>query len=156
MNPTRVVIIGGTGLIGMWKAFRELRDARWVQGALPRMCVVQAEGCAPVVDAWRRGLDRCVAPVDPRTVAAGLRVPSPLGDRLILGALRESGGAAVAVSDQALLVAARRLARDEGIDASPEGGAALAAYELLRAEGTLGPDDRVVLFNTGAGWLYED
>jgi threonine synthase len=145
---------GGTGLIGMWKAFAELRSAGWVTDPPPRMFSVQAEGCAPVVDAWRRRLDRCEPPAAPHTVASGLRVPTPLGDRLMLAGLRESGGGAVAVSDEDLLAAARRLARDEGVDAAPEGGAALAAYERLCAEGVLDPSDRVVLFNTGAGWLY--
>jgi threonine synthase len=145
---------GGTGLIGMWKAFRELWDAGWISGALPRMYSVQASGCAPVVAAFEGGAERCTPWPDPRTVAAGLRVPSPLGDRLMLAALRESGGGAVAVTDPELEAGARDLQVDEGIDAAPEGGATLAAARSLRARGTLRAQETVVLFNTGAGWLY--
>jgi threonine synthase len=145
---------GGTGLIGMWKAFQELRDAGWLRGPLPRMYTVQATGCAPVVQAFESGAERCTPWPDPTTVAAGLRVPGPLGDRLMLRALRESGGGAVAVSDEALVTAARELQVAEGVDASPEGGAALAGAIELKQRGTLRPAERVVLFNTGAGWLY--
>lgn len=147
---------GGTGLIGMWKAFGELRQAGWVRAAAPRMFSVQAAGCAPVVDAWERGLERCEPFASPHTVASGLLVPAPLGDRLMLRALRESGGGAVAVSDQDLVSASRRLALEEGVDAAPEGGASLAAYDTLLSSGVLRATDRVVLFNTGAGWLYAD
>jgi threonine synthase len=145
---------GGTGLIGMWKAFQELRDSGWVRGTLPRMFSVQASGCAPVVRAFEAGAERCEPWPDPTTVAAGLRVPAPFGDRLILRALRDSGGGAVAVSDEALQGAAAELQSVEGIDASPEGGAALAGALELKRRGVLRPDERVVLFNTGAGWLY--
>ncbi|HZH39634.1 MAG TPA: threonine synthase [Gemmatimonadales bacterium] len=145
---------GGTGLIGMWKAFGELREAGWVRGGLPRMFTVQATGCAPVVQAFQSGADHCTPWPDPETVAAGLRVPGPLGDRLMLKALRESGGGAVAVTDLALERAAEDLQRREGIDAAPEGGAALAAAVDLLAQGAIEPAERVVIFNTGAGWLY--
>lgn len=145
---------GGTGLIGMWKAFNELRAAGWITGALPRLYSVQAAGCAPVVAAFESGAERCTPWPNPRTVAAGLRVPGPLGDRLMLAALRETGGGAIAVSDADLEAGARELQLVEGIDAAPEGGATLAAARALRARGTLGPQDTVVLFNTGAGWLY--
>jgi threonine synthase len=145
---------GGTGLIGMWKAFAELRQSGWLRGPLPRMYTVQARGCAPVVQAFDSGAVRVTPWPDPQTVAAGLRVPAPLGDRLMLRALRESGGGAVAVSDEALLAAGRELQVAEGIDASPEGGAALAGAVELKRRGTLKPADRVVVFNTGAGWLY--
>ena len=117
---------GGTGLIGMWKAFQELRDAGWIRGPLPRMYSVQATGCAPVVRAFETNAERCTPWPDPQTVAAGLRVPAPLGDRLMLRALRESEGGAVAVSDAALQDAAQQLQTIVGIDSSPEGGAALA------------------------------
>ena len=147
---------GGTGLIGMWKAFQELTAAGWVSGKLPRMFTVQASGCAPVVRAFESGADHGEPWPDPWTVASGLRVPAPLGDRLMLRALRESGGGAVAVSDAALTEAARDGSRLEGIDFSPEGGASLAAAETLRRAGVLRPEERVVLFNTGAGWLYRD
>ena len=145
---------GGTGLIGMWKAFQELRDSGWIRGPLPRMYTVQATGCAPVVEAFESGAERATACSDPKTVAAGLRVPSPLGDRLMLRALRDSKGGAVAVSDEALLAAANELQTSEGIDASPEGGAALAGAVELKRRGQLSGSERVVLFNTGAGWLY--
>jgi threonine synthase len=145
---------GGTGLIGMWKAFGELRDAGWVSGALPRMYTVQSSGCAPVVRAFEQGAERCETWADPWTIASGLRVPAPLGDRLMLKALRESGGGAVAVKDEALARAAARVARLEGIDMSPEGGAAVEAVSLLRDRGLVGAKERVVVFNTGAGWLY--
>jgi threonine synthase len=145
---------GGTGLIGMWKAFRELLDAGWVQGTPPRLFAVQSAGCAPVVRAFAAGADRCDPWADPQTVASGLRVPAPLGDRLMLRALRESGGGAIAVSDAELTEAARVASRAEGIDVSPEGGAAVAAVRHLRENGTVSPGDRVVIFNTGAGWLY--
>lgn len=145
---------GGTGLIGMWKAFNELRDAGWVGERLPRMFAVQSSGCAPVVRAFERQADHCDAWPDPRTAAAGLRVPAPLGDRLMLSALRESNGGAVAVDDTQLMAAAGELMREEGIDASPEGGATLAGARLLLARGAIRAGDTVVLFNTGAGWLY--
>jgi threonine synthase len=145
---------GGTGLIGMWKAFGELRDAGWIGAALPRMYTVQATGCAPVVQAFERGADHCTAWPDPRTVAAGLRVPAPLGDRLILKALHDSGGGAVAVSDEELTEAAEQLMRIEGIDAAPEGGASLAGVRRLLRQGAIRSADTVALFNTGAGWLY--
>lgn len=145
---------GGTGLIGMWKAFNELRDAGWVRGKLPRMFTVQSEGCAPIVRAFDAG-ERNAAPwAEPWTVASGLRVPGPLGDALILTALRESGGGAVAVPDAELTAAATEHSRLEGLDLSPEGGASLAALARLLASGTVHPDERVVAFNTGAGWLY--
>jgi threonine synthase len=147
---------GGTGLIGMWKVFQELNEAGWVSGPLPRMYSVQAEGCAPVVKAFLAGADRCEPWPDPWTIASGLRVPGALGDRLMLRALRESGGGAVAVSDAELALEASQGSRLEGIDFAPEGGAAIAAARTLRASGVLFPEDKVVLFNTGAGWLYRD
>jgi threonine synthase len=147
---------GGTGLIGMWKAFQELVEAGWVSGPLPRMYTVQAEGCAPVVRGFERNAEGCEPWSDPHTIAAGLRVPAPLGDRLMLRALRESGGGAVAVSDADLAQAAEQGSRLEGIDLCPEGGAAIAAARVLLGRGVLRADDRVVLFNTGAGWLYRE
>jgi threonine synthase len=147
---------GGTGLIGMWKAFRELLDAGWVQGALPRMYTVQSSGCAPVVRAFAEGAEECEPWADPWTVASGLRVPGPLGGRLMLQALRESGGGAVAVDDADLELEAAMATREEGVDFAPEGGAALAAIGALLGEGSIRPGDRVVAFNTGAGWLYRE
>ncbi len=145
---------GGTGLIGMWKAFQELRDGGWVRGTLPRMYTVQSTGCAPVVQAFAAGAERCTPWPDPATIAAGLRVPGPLGDRLMLRALRESRGGAVAVTDEVLSARAVELQQVEGIDAAPEGGAALAGAIELKGRGEIGGGERVVVFNTGAGWLY--
>src|SRR2546425_10969429 len=145
---------GGTGLIGMWKAFRELQEAGWVRGKPPRMYSVQSSGCAPVVRAFESGAERCDAWPDPRTVAAGLQVPAPFGDRLMLAALRESGGGVAAVSESELVAAARELQTVEGVDASPEGGASLAGALALKARGAIEPEEQVVIFNTGAGWLY--
>jgi threonine synthase len=145
---------GGTGLIGMWKAFEELARAGWVTDSMPKMFTVQSSGCAPIVKAFEEGRDRAIPWEDPWTVASGLRVPGPLGDRLILRALAESGGGAVAVSDDDLVAEAISVARTEGIDCAPEGGAAVAAARILRERGQLHPEARVVVFNTGAGWLY--
>lgn len=145
---------GGTGLIGMWKAFAELRDAGWVTDPPPRMYTVQATGCAPIVRAFEAGADRTEPWPEPWTSASGLRVPGPLGDRLILQALRESRGSAVAVPDTELERDAILGSAVEGIDFSPEGGAAIAAVRVLLQQGQIVPGERVVVFNTGAGWLY--
>lgn len=147
---------GGTGLIGMWKAFAELLAAGWVQGTPPRMYAVQSTGCAPVVSAFAAAAQECEPWPEPWTVASGLRVPAPLGGRLMLSALRESGGGAVAVADEDLEQEARAATREEGVDFSPEGGAALAGARALLAFGAIRPTDRVVAFNTGAGWLYRE
>ena len=147
---------GGTGLIGMWKAFQELESAGWVTGKLPRMFTVQAAGCAPMVRAFESGADHAEPWQDPTTIASGLRVPGPLGDRLMLRALKESRGGAVAVSDADLAREAAEGSRLEGIDFAPEGGASIAAARILLERSVLSPADRVVLFNTGAGWLYRD
>ena len=145
---------GGTGLIGMWKVFGELLEAGWVSGRPPRMVTVQSAGCAPVVRAFAAGLTECTAWSDPVTVASGLRVPGPLGDRLMLKALGDSGGAAIAVTDDELVSAAAHGTRTEGIDFSPEGGAGLVAARQLAEQGLLQRHESVVVFNTGAGWLY--
>jgi threonine synthase len=145
---------GGTGLIGMWKGFQELLSAGWVTGQLPRMYSVQAAGCAPIVRAFEAGAATAEPWVDPVTAASGLRVPGPLGDALMLRAIAESGGAAVAVEEETLLELASFATRQEGIDFSPEGGAAIAGALELQRRGAIGPADRVVVFNTGAGWLY--
>ena len=147
---------GGTGLIGMWKAFGEIRDAGWLArgAALPRMVVAQASGCAPMVRAFHAGADRAEAWANPMTHASGLRVPAPLGDRLILRALRESGGDAEAVGEEEIRAATARLAAASGVDAAPEGGCALAALDALVRAGRLSRDSDVVLFNTGSGVSY--
>lgn len=156
--PTAIIYPtgGGTGLIGMWKAFHELRAAGWVTDELPRLYTVQSTGCAPIVRAFEQGLDQAEPWQDPWTVASGLRVPGPLGDRIMLRAIRETRGGAIAVSDEQMVEMAALGTRQEGIDFSPEGGAAIAAVVELHRTGALGPDDRVVAFNTGAGWLYRD
>jgi threonine synthase len=146
---------GGTGLVGMWKAFKELRDLGWVDSAsLPRMVVVQAEGCAPIVKAFNEGAEVCEYWMDADTIAAGLRVPKSFADRLILTVIRESGGLAVAVSDEAILKSQRRMATREGIYPAPEGAATLAGLETILPTDWIRPEDRVVLFNTGSGLKY--
>lgn len=147
---------GGEGTIGIWKAFGEMRDAGWLPegAAMPRMVIAQAAGCAPLTAAFRAGLDRATPAADPVTYAAGLRVPGPLGDRLVLRVLRESGGDAEAVDDETMRAATRRLAEATGVDAAPEGGCALAVLERLVREGRLARGSRVVLFNTGSGASY--
>jgi threonine synthase len=145
---------GGTGLIGMWKAFLELMAAGWVRGPMPRLVSVQSAGCAPVVRAFEAGKDRCEAWPDPWTLASGLRVPGPLGGALILRGLKESRGHALAVTDDQLLAGAQLLSSLEGVDACPEGGASVAAAQLLLSEGLVRQDERLILFNTGAGVLY--
>lgn len=146
---------GGMGLIGMWKAFAELEELGWIDGRRPKMVVVQAAGCAPLVAAHAAGATSAGPARAGRTAAGGLRVPSALGDFLILRAIRESGGTAVAVTEEALLDGARRLAREEGIRGGPEAGAAVAALPLLVEAGVILPQDRVVCFVTGHGLPYE-
>jgi threonine synthase len=146
---------GGTGLIGMWKAFEELEALGWIrEGNRPRMVSVQAEGCAPIVKAFEQGLDHGVAIDSPQTVADGLRVPRAVADFLMLRVLRESRGAAVAVSDEAMVSAMRRIGSSEGVSAAPESGAALVAIEHLVQAGRIRRTDRVILFNTGGALKY--
>ena len=145
---------GGVGMIGMWKAFEEMEALGWIGGQRPKMIAVQVEGCQPVVRAFERGETRSQFWENARTVAAGLRVPKPLGDFLILEAVRASGGTALAVSDGELLDAGIQLAREEGIFAAPEGAACVAALEKLLASGFLKATDRIVIYNTGAGLKY--
>jgi threonine synthase len=145
---------GGTGLIAMWLAFRELLAVGWVSGRLPRLFAVQSTGCAPVVRAWLARQQHCDPWPKPATRAHGLRVPSPLGGRLMLTAIRASRGGAAAVSDRELLDEASRGNRLEGIDFCPEGGATLAGLRELRQHGFVRDGELVVAFNTGGGWLY--
>jgi len=148
---------GGVGLIGMWKAFAELEELGWVRpGRKPRMIAIQSTGCAPVVRAFEQGADVSQMWQNAATFAAGLRVPKPYGDSIMLKILRESGGVALALSDAQILASLRDWARNEGIFLSPEGAAATAAYDDLLAAGFLKAEDRVVLFNTGAGLKYTD
>jgi threonine synthase len=147
---------GGVGLIGMWKAFAELEDLGWVSGKRPRMIAVQSSGCAPVTKAFDQGATASQMWPNAATFASGLRVPKPYGDSIMLDILRESGGVALAFSDEVILASLLDWARNEGIFLSPEGAAATAAYDHLLATGFLQPTDRVVLFNTGAGLKYTD
>jgi len=145
---------GGTGLVGMWRAFREMRTLGWIGDAMPRLVAVQAEGCAPVVRAFERGLDRTEPWPDAHTMASGLRVPAPFADTLILEGVRGSGGTAVAVGEDEWREAMHVLSRASGCMACPEGGATLAGLRRLRRSGAIAPRDRVVLFNTGSGLKY--
>jgi len=145
---------GGTGLVGMWKAFDEMEELGWIGRKRPRLVAVQATGCAPIVRAYAARAEHAEEWLNPQTIASGLRVPSAVGDFLILRALRESQGVAIAVSDDAMLDGVRHLAETEGLVTAPEGGATLAALERLLEEGFLAGDDTVVLFLTGSGYKY--
>jgi threonine synthase len=145
---------GGTGLVGMWKAFDEMEAMGWIDGRRPRMVSVQSTGCAPIVRAFERGEMTAAPWQGARTVADGLRVPAAVGDMLMLDALRRSNGTAVEVTDDELMDGAGTIARSEGILAAPEGGATLAAFNVLRASGWIHDDERVVLFNTGNALSY--
>lgn len=147
---------GGVGLIGMWKGFDELEALGWIGLERPRMVAVQAAGCAPIVEAFEKGGESAEFWENAQTIAAGLRVPGPLGDFLMLAAIRASQGTAVAVSDQQMLAEARRLAAEEGLFPAPEGAATLAAAARLAREGWIGSDELVVLFNTGSGYKYAE
>jgi threonine synthase len=146
---------GGTGLIGMWKGFEELEAIGWMPaGRRPRMVSVQAEGCAPIVRAFEAGTERAEPANPATTIADGLRVPSAVGDFLMLRAIRASGGTALAVSDASMVDGMRRIGAAEGVSAAPEGGAALAALEQLVGRGAIPRDAVVVLFNTGGALKY--
>jgi len=145
---------GGVGIIGMWKAFDEMEALGWIGSKRPKMIAVQVEGCQPVVRAFERGETRSQFWENAQTVASGLRVPKPLGDFLILEAVRKSGGTAIAVSDSDLIDAGLRLASDEGIFLAPEGAACVAALEKLLASGFMKTHERIVIYNTGSGLKY--
>lgn len=145
---------GGTGLIGMWKAFDEMEQLGWIGEERPKMFTVQAAGCAPMVRAWQAGADHAETWEGAATYASGLRVPGAVGDFLILRALRASSGGAVAVPDSAMAEWVARIGADTGIFAAPEGGATGAAVEMLLAMGMIDQDEEVVLFNTGSGLKY--
>jgi threonine synthase len=147
---------GGVGLIGMWKAFEEMEQLGWVTGKRPRMVAVQASGCAPVAKAFRQGEVVSQMWQDAATFAAGLRVPKPYGDGLILDIVRQSDGVVLDFDDQQILASLLDWSRHEGLFLSPEGAAATAAYDHLISSGWLSPDDKVVIFNTGAGLKYTD
>lgn len=145
---------GGTGLIGMWKAFEELEQMGWIGSKRPRMVAVQTEGCAPIVKAFEEGKDEADSWPNARTVVSGLRVPDALGDFLILDALKKSGGMAVAVSDEECIEFSRHMACRTGIFPAPEGGATLAALMKLREKRLVDDHEKVVLYNTGSGFKY--
>jgi threonine synthase len=148
---------GGVGLIGMWKAFEEMEELGWIaKGKRPKMFALQAGGCAPIVRAYDQGETVSKFYDNAATFAAGLRVPKPYGDAIILDIVRESGGRAVSSTDEEILASILDYAKQEGLFLSPEGAAATAAYERMVAAGELTPDDKVVLFNTGAGLKYTD
>jgi threonine synthase len=145
---------GGTGLVGMWRAFSEMSELGWLEGGVPRLIAVQCDGCAPVVRAFRSG-ERTIAPwFEARTLASGLRVPAPFADELILRSIRETSGTAVQVTEEEMLDGMVDLADSAGVFACPEGGTTLAALRKLRASGEITANDRVVIFNTGSGLKY--
>ncbi len=145
---------GGTGLIGMWKAFDEMEKLGWIDSFRPRMISVQSVGCAPIVKAFHEGENFAAEFENAHTVASGLRVPKAIGDFMMLDLLRKSGGTAIAVSDEELVEDAREIGASEGIFAAPEGGALLSALKKLLETGEIGKDERIVLFNTGSGIKY--
>ena len=147
---------GGTGIIGMHKGFQELLELGWIEGNLPRFYAVQAEGCQPIVKAWNDGSDTADPWPNATTKADGLRVPGPFADYLILQALRETGGGALAVSDDDMIEAMYTLAATEGVIACPEGAATLVGLQRLLADGSIRADEEVVLLNTGSGYKYLD
>lgn len=145
---------GGTGLVGMWKAFQEMEELGWIGRRRPRMISVQATGCAPIVRAWEQNQEFAEPWVDASTYAAGLRVPRAVGDFLILQGIRDSDGAGIAVTDAQMEHAVQLMGKTTGIFAAPEGGATAAAIPLLLERGWLQPDEEIVLFNTGSGLKY--
>src|SRR5437588_1337495 len=145
---------GGTGLIGMWKAFDEMEQMGWIGSKRPRMVTVQASGCAPIVRAFEEGKRFADEFPNAQTTASGLRVPRAIGDFLILDSLRASGGTAIAVTDEELIDATKEIGSAEGIFCAPEGAACLPALKKLISEGVVQADERVVLFNTGSGVKY--
>lgn len=147
---------GGTGIVGIWKALDEMEALGWIGKERPRMICVQAEGCSPIVTAYRNGAEFAEPFADPHTLAAGMRVPAAVGDFLVLRAVRESGGTAVTVTDPEMVEAVRKMASLEGVFAAPEGGATLTALEQLLESGQIQRDERVVLLNTGSALKYLD
>ncbi|MET9274430.1 threonine synthase [Kribbella sp. NPDC003557] len=147
---------GGVGIIGIWKALTELRDLGWISGPLPRLVAVQSTGCAPIVRAWEKGLPESEPWPDARTVAFGITVPKALGDFLVLQAIAETGGCAVAVDDEDILAEQHKVAQLEGAFTCPEGAANFAAIRALRESGWIRGDEQVVALNTGAGLKYPE
>jgi threonine synthase len=147
---------GGVGLIGIWKAFDEMQQLGWIGSHRPKMIAVQAAGCCPIVQAFEEGKDSGPAWPNAYTVASGLRVPKALGDFLVLSAIRQSGGTAVAVSDHDMLDGGLLMAQSEGIFPAPEGGACVVAVQQLIRQKFLDPDERIVILNTGTGLKYAE
>ena len=147
---------GGTGLVGMWKAFEEMENLGWIDGKRPRMFSVQASGCAPIVRAFEAGEKFAAEFPNARTLASGLRVPKAIGDFLMLDILRKSNGGAIAVDDQEMIRAVREVGSKEGLFVAPEGAACFVALKKLRASGKIKSGERVVIFNTGSGIKYLD
>jgi len=147
---------GGTGIIGMWKAFDEMETMGWIGSHRPKMISVQAKGCSPIVDAFEKGLNRAHPFQNPKTLALGLRVPSAVGDFLILNSIRESDGFALSVTDDELMTGVKQIGVSEGIFSAPEGGATVAALPKLLDLGVIKSKDRIVLFITGSGLKYVD
>jgi len=147
---------GGTGIVGIWKALDEMEQLGWIGSERPRMVCVQAEGCSPLVDAYKKGEEFAEPFPNPSTLAAGMRVPAAVGDFLVIRAVRESGGTALTVTDEQMVDSVRDMSVYEGIFPAPEGGATLSALRLLLDSGEVNRDDRVVLLNTGSALKYLD
>ena len=147
---------GGTGIVGIWKALDELTELGWIGPERPRMVCVQAEGCAPLVDAYKKGVEFAEPFLNPSTLAAGMRVPAAVGDFLVIRAVRQSGGTALTVTDDQMVDSVRDMSTYEGIFPAPEGGATLSALQILLDSHQVERDERVVLLNTGSGMKYLD
>ena len=145
---------GGTGLIGMWKAFAELKEIGWLTGRLPKMIAVQSTGCAPIVDAFNKGLDHATLWKNANTVASGIRVPAAIGDFLILEAIRKSGGCAFAVEDDHIIKVRNLVAQEDGLLLCPEGAATAAGYQMALEQKIINPNEKVILFNCASGLKY--
>jgi threonine synthase len=145
---------GGTGLIGMWKAFAELKELGWLTGKLPKMIAVQSTGCAPIVDAFNKGLDHAPLWKDAQTVASGIRVPAAIGDFLILQAIKESSGCAFAVNDEHIIKVRDLVAQEDGLLLCPEGAATAAGYQMALEQKIIDPNEKVMLFNCASGLKY--
>ena len=145
---------GGTGLIGMWKAFKEMVSLGWIENKLPRMIAVQAENCQPIVQTWKGNQLNSKNYVGKPSLANGLAVPNPFGEDLILEVLKQSGGLPIAISDEAMIKSVRQLAKDEGLFVAPEGGALLEALNILLRKEIIQPQEKIVLLNTGSAYKY--
>jgi len=145
---------GGTGIIGMWKAFEEMEKLGWIKGKKPRLVCVQSEGCAPLVKAFNEGKNSAEKWEKPETIASGIKVPQAIGDFLVLKAVRESEGTATSVTDEEILECLKEISETEGILPCPEGAATLAALKKLKKENKINPEEKIILFNTGTGLKY--